>query len=57
MRHGWRLIGVAAAMYGAAVGVVVVDPGDALVSLVVAGSASVILGVAIAEMMHDRKEP
>lgn len=56
MSHAWRLMMVAGGLYGTAIGIVVIDPGDAAISLIIAGTASVIVGVAVSDMIHDRKE-
>ena len=56
MTHAWRLMTVAGSLYATAIGIAIVDSGDVFVSLIVTGTASVIVGVAIADMIHHRKE-
>ena len=56
MTHAWRLMTVAGGLYATAIGIAIVDSGDVFVSLIVTGTASVIVGVAIAEMIHHRKD-
>ena len=56
MTHSWRLMTVAGSLYATAIGITIVDSGDVFVSLIVTGTASVIVGVAVADMIHYRKD-